>query len=191
MKTILEYINNNNIRHTVHHISKMKLYAQLFFILLSIHACKEHKKEGFKLEPSTCETLKKDIQQEFKVKNFTKTITLYKDYETCLNDKQEFHTKLALLYKENNQLEACKRHLKIVIQLIEKNNIISTNEKAISKAYIHLIIDDTENAKKETLIITRDTLTKTQLEELEFIEMFTNQGEFIELDFKTEFNLFK
>ena len=169
----------------------MKILIQLLLIFTIIVSCKRQTNKQILVMNLNCDELKKSIQKEFDLSNLTKTIELYKDFEKCLNDEQEFHTKLGLLYKENNQPDLCKKQFTKVINLIENDPQINAIEKSISKASIYLLMDDNEKVRKELSGLNREKLTDEQTQEIELFDLFVNQGEYIMASVKTDFKLFE
>lgn len=155
-----------------------------------IVACNEPKEKQDPKMNSNCEALKSNIQKEFDLKNFSKTIYLYKTYENCSDNKEEFLMKLALLYKANGQQDLCNKQLNKVIRFIKRKIGQSRIEKSLAKANIYLIMDDKLKLKNELNKLNKRKLTQTQTEEVEFLELFANQGEFITGSLKADFELF-
>lgn len=163
----------------------------LLITALFIAACSGQKDKQTQSTNSSCEELRQNIQAEYNLKNLSKTIELYKTYEDCLDDRQEFLMKLALLYKANGQQELCNEQLNRAIRIIKYNLGLSRNEKCLAKAFIYSTMDDRQKIKREISKINRKKLTKTQIEEVEFLELSANQGEFITGSYKVDFELFE
>ena len=169
----------------------MKNIIWLLLIVTFIVSCKTQTDKQNQIMDLNCDELKKNILIEFDLKNISKTIELYQEYEKCSNDQQEFFTKLALLYKENNQPDLFKKQLFKVIKIIDNDEQINITEKSISKATVYLLLDDNEKVRNELFGLNREKLTKEQTQEIEFFDLWLNQGEFISTSFKTDFKLFE
>jgi len=168
----------------------MKTLLQTLIIALFLVACTGQKDKQTQAINSDCEELKNTIQAAYDLKKISKTIELYKTYEDCSDNKQKFLMNLALLYKANGQEQLSHKQLNRAIKTIKYNIGLSRNEKLFLKAGIYSMMDEQQRVKKEISKINRNKLTALQRDELEFLELFANQGEFITGSYKIDFELF-
>ena len=138
----------------------------------------------------TCNSLKKAIEENFNLKNYSKTIELFNEFEDCYTDKTVFLHKLGLLYKANGQEELANTTFDLSIKKIDKLKELPNNEVAILKAGTYMIMNNKIMAKREIKKIDKSKLTQSQKEEVEYLEIFASQGEFISTKFSVEFELF-
>jgi hypothetical protein len=171
-------------------MKKIHLILTLIFLFNGC-ANKSKKEESSYIMNLNCAELKKEIQDTFDSENYEKAIDLYKSYEKCLDDKEEFLTKIALLYKANNQTKLSNQKLSELIDLIENQKNINITKKSIAKAKIYSIMDNKEKVRDQIDQIDKNQLNKAELEEFELLELLSNQGEYISVKYNTEFELFE
>lgn len=137
-----------------------------------------------------CDFQKKEIEESFKLKKYSKTIELFVEYQDCYANDSEYLYKLGLLYKLNGQIELSKKTLNKSIQKLNKSKELSENEIAIIKAGTYLIMGNKNMAMKEIKKVNKSKLTEVQKEELSYLEIFASQGEYIALEYNVDFELF-
>lgn len=137
-----------------------------------------------------CNSLKKGIQENFSLKNFSKAIELFIEFEDCYADKAVFLNKLALFYKANGQEELAKTTFDLSIKKLDELKELPNNKVAIQKAGIYMIMNEKSKAMEEIRKIDKSKLTESQKEEVIYLEIFASQGEFITTEFNVEFELF-
>jgi hypothetical protein len=142
------------------------------------------------LRNENCSLLQTQIQREFDLKDYNKTISLFKSFEGCLNDKEVYLNKLGLLYYVNNQDSLSNQTFIKLFELLENKKGISDIEKAFTKGSIYAMLNKREELQLEIDKIAGRTLTSEQKERLQYLELFSGQGEFTSSKFKVQFELF-
>jgi hypothetical protein len=137
-----------------------------------------------------CISQKQEIQKVFDRKDFNKTIELFIPFRDCYQDEVAYLNKLGLLYHANHQDSLGNQIFGQLLKKLDNEKSMSGNDIAFSKAIIYMMLEEQDNLKAEIEKIDRSNLTKSQEHDLQYLELFAHQGEFITASMKMEFELF-
>lgn len=169
----------------------MKGGLRFWIILISIlfTACQRNGKPETQIsEEIDCETRKIEIEQLFQVKEYTKTIQLYKSYQPCIKGLEEYYFKLAMLYKKNNEIDLyLETRSKFILEL-EKNTSLTKNDLVLSKAFLYLYSNEKEKFISELSQVDTVSLSNENRDTFEYLKLYENVGEYISMSTVLEFS---